>query len=132
MLTAPFSGLLIQSVVRLQERAPTRETGDALYKTLVERAKKGDANDRLYQVEASMDYDPSGDLDWIKARLIAINLEDDELNPPQLGIVEPAIDKIPGAQYVLVPAGDDTNGHYSTMLAHLVARHLETFLTGAR
>ena len=123
---------MIQSVVRLEEKAPTRETSDALYKTLVERAKKGDANDCLNQVEASMDYDPSGDLDRIKARLIAINLEDDELNPPQLGIVEPAIDKIPGAQYVLVPAGDDTNGHYSTMLTHLWARHLETFLTGAR
>ena len=132
VLTAPFSGLLIQSVVRLQEKAPTREAGDALYRTLVERAKKGDANDRLYQVEASMDYDPSGDLDRIKARLIAINFEDDELNPPQLGIVEPAIDEIPGAQYVLVPAGEDTNGHYSTMLAHLWARHLQTFLTGAR
>jgi homoserine O-acetyltransferase/O-succinyltransferase len=132
VLTAPFSGLLIQSVVRLQEKAPTREAGDALYRTLVERAKKGDANDRLYQVEASMDYDPSGDLDRIKARLLAINFEDDELNPPQLGTVEPAIDKIPGAQYVLVPAGKDTNGHYSTMLAHLWARHLEAFLTGAR
>jgi homoserine O-acetyltransferase/O-succinyltransferase len=130
VLTAPFSGLLIQSVVRLQEKAPTREAGDALYQTLVERAKKGDANNRLYQVEASMDYDPSGDLDKIKARLLAINFEDDELNPPQLGTVEPAIEKIPGAQYVMVPAGADTNGHYSTMLAHLWAPHLKKFLAG--
>ena len=128
VLTAPFSALLIQSVVRLQEKAPTREAGDALYRTLVERAKKGDANNRLYQVEASMDYDPSGDLGRIKARLLAINFEDDELNPPQLGTMEPAIEKIPGAQYVLVPAGKDTNGHYSTMLAHLWAPYLATFL----
>tara|TARA_R110000868_G_scaffold7354_10_gene40045 strand:- start:8197 stop:9219 length:1023 start_codon:yes stop_codon:yes gene_type:complete len=130
VLTAPFSGLLTQSVVRLQEKAPTREAGDALYATLVERAKQGDANNRLYQVEASMDYDPSGDLDKIRARLLAINFEDDELNPPQLGTMEPAIEKIPGAQYVLVPAGDDTNGHYSTMLADLWAPYLAAFLAG--
>ncbi len=128
VVTAPFSGLLIQSVVRLQEAAPTREAGDALYKTLVERAKKGDANNRLYQVEASMDYDPSNDLEKITARLLAINFADDELNPPQLGVMEPALAKIPGARYVLVPAGPDTNGHYSTLLAKLWAPHLAAFL----
>ena len=131
VVTAPYSGLLIQSVVRLQEKAPTREAGDALYRSLVERAKKGDANNRLYQVEASMDYDPSGDLDKIRARLLAINFEDDELNPPQLGTVEPAIARIPGARYVLVPAGKETNGHYSTLLAHLWAPHLLAFMAHA-
>jgi homoserine O-acetyltransferase/O-succinyltransferase len=128
VVTAPYSGLLIQSVVRLQEKAPTREAGDALYKTMVERAKKGDANNRLYQVEASMDYDPSQDLGKIKAQLLAINFEDDELNPPQLGTLEPAIEKIPGARYVLVTASSETNGHYSTLLANLWAPHLAEFL----
>ena len=54
--------------------------GDALYAQLVERAKKGDANNRLYQVEASMDYDPTDGLGKISARVLAINFEDDELN----------------------------------------------------
>jgi len=128
VLTAPYSALLIQSVVRLQEKAPTREAGDALYRQLVERAKKGDANNRLYQVEASMDYDPSQELEKIRARLLAINFADDELNPPQLGTMEPAIARIPGARYVLVPAGADTNGHYTTLLAALWAPHLSAFL----
>lgn len=128
VLTAPYSALLIQSVVRLQEKAPTREAGDEMYRQLVERAKKGDANDRLYQVEASMDYDPTGGLDRIEARLLAINFEDDELNPPQLGTVEPVIDRIPGAQYVLIPAGPETNGHYTTLLGHVWAPHLGAFL----
>lgn len=128
VVTAPYSGLLIQSVVRLQEKAPTREAGDELYRQLVERAKKGDANDRLYQVEASMDYDPRDGLGSITARVLAINFEDDELNPPQLGTVEPAIDKIPGAQYELIPAGPETNGHYSTLLANLWAPRLAAFL----
>lgn len=130
VVTAPFSALMTQSVVRLQETAPTREAGDDYYRSLVERALKGDANDRLYHVEASMDYDPSPELDRIKARLLAINFEDDELNPPRLGVMEPAIAKIPNAEYVLIPAGADTYGHYSTQHASLWSGPLAEFMRG--
>jgi homoserine O-acetyltransferase len=119
VVTAPLSGLFTQSVVRLQEVAPTREAADAEYKKLVERARQGDANDRLYQVEASMDYDPSAELEKITARVLAINFEDDELNPPRLGVMESAIARIKGARYVLIPAGPKTNGHFSNQLAAL-------------
>ena len=131
VFTAPFSGLLTQSVVRIQERAPTREDGDAYYRELVERAQAGDANNRLYQVEASMDYDPSGDLHKIKARLLAINFADDELNPPALGVMEPAIAGIPGARYELLPAGPESNGHLTSVLAALWKAPLRDFLETA-
>ena len=127
--TAPFSGLLTQSLVRIQERAPTREAGDAYYRELVERAAKGDANDRLYQVEASMDYDPSQNIDKITARLLAINFADDELNPPALGVMEPAIAKIPGARYALIPAGAESNGHLTSLFAALWKQPLEEFFS---
>lgn len=126
--TAPYSALMTQSVVRIQETAPTRAEGDAYYQTLVDRARKADANDRLYQVEASMDYDPSADLEKIRARLLAINFADDELNPPELGVVEPALARIPGAKHALVPAGE-TYGHYSTLHARLWAPYLGEFLS---
>ena len=128
VLTAPIGALMTQSVVRIQEMAPTREAGDKLYRQFVERAKKGDANNRLYQLESSMDYDPSGDLHKIKARLFAINFADDELNPPELGVLEPAIAKIPGARCVTIPAGPQTQGHYTTMRAAIWKRHLAGFL----
>ncbi len=131
VLTAPFSGLLTQSVVRIQERAPTREAGDDYYRELVERARAGDANDRLYQVEASMDYDPSPDLDKIEARLLALNFADDELNPTALGVMEPAIAKIPGAGYELIAAGPKSNGHLTSLLAALWKPHLRAFLADA-
>lgn len=131
VITAPLSALLTQSVVRLQEAAPTRAAADAEYRKLVERARSGDANDRLYQVEASMDYDPSAELEKIRARVLAINFEDDELNPPRLGVMEPALARIPGgARYVLVPAGPDTNGHYTNQLARIWAPHVAEFLKG--
>jgi homoserine O-acetyltransferase/O-succinyltransferase len=116
-LTAPLSGVMTQSVVRLQEMAPTREAADRFYQQLVDRAKKADANDRLFQLESSMDYDPSLDLHKIDARVFAINFADDQLNPPELGVLEEGVAKISGAQRVIVPASLRTNGHYTTMRA---------------
>ncbi len=126
--TAPYSGLLTQSVVRLQELGPTREAADAYYRQAVERARKGDANDRLYQVEASMDYDPSAGLERIDARVLAINFADDELNPPELGVMEPAIARMRDAKYLLIPASDKTQGHMTNQNAALWAAALAEFL----
>ena len=125
---APLSALMTQSVVRIQELAPTRQKGDELYRQYVERAGKGDANNRLFQIEATMDYDPSPLLGSIRARLLAINFADDAINPPELGVMEPAIAKIPGAKYALVPASPQSQGHYSSMRAALWQQHLADFL----
>ena len=126
--TAPFSGLMTESVVQLQEQAPSREAGDALYQKMVERAKKADANDRLYQTEAVMDYDPSKDLEKIKARLLAINFADDAVNATELDVLAPAIKRIPNARYVIVPASAETHGHFTHLRAALWKQHLIDFL----
>ena len=111
-----------------QTRAPSREAGDTHYRELVERASKLDANNQLYATEAVMDYDPSKDLDKIKARLLAINSADDEINPTELGVVEPAIKSIKDARFVLIPASDKTNGHFTYFLAVLWKQHLVEFM----
>ena len=126
--TAPFGGLMVQSVERLQALAPTREAADALYESMVERARKTDANDRLYQLEASSDYDPSARLSEIKAPLLAINFEDDELNPPQLGILEKGIRQVPQGQHVLIKRGPHSAGHYTSLKAVAWKSHLSEFL----
>jgi homoserine O-acetyltransferase len=125
---APLSALLTQSVVRIQELGPTREKADALYRQFVERAMKGDANNRLYQIESTMDYDPSPDLGKIKAPLLAINFADDAINPPELGVLEAGVARIPGARCVVVPAGPQSQGHHSSMRAALWKEHLAEFL----
>jgi homoserine O-acetyltransferase len=128
VFTAPFGGLMVQSVERLQALAPTREAADALYESMVERARKTDANDRLYQLEASSDYDPSALLSDIKAPLLAINFEDDELNPPQLGILEKGIRLVPKGQHVLIKRGPHSAGHYTSLKAVAWKSHLCDFL----
>jgi homoserine O-acetyltransferase len=126
--TLPMAAMGTENVVRLQEMAPTREKGDEMYKKLVEEAKKGDANNTLWGIEAVMDYNPEPDLGKIKARLLAINFEDDEANPPQLNVVEPAIKRIKNARHVVIPAGPESHGHYSHLRAKLWKSHLVEFM----
>lgn len=124
----PVGALFIQSVVRIQEMAPTRQAADALYQKMVESARKGDANDRLYQLESSMEYDPAPGLHKIIAPVLAINFADDELNPPQLGVLERAMSRLRNGHFVVVPAGPRSRGHYSAQQGALWVPHLSTFL----
>jgi homoserine O-acetyltransferase len=126
--TAPSGPMGTESDYQIQQMAPTREAGDALYKKLVENASKADANDTLYGIEAVMDYNPAPHLGEIKAKLMAINSADDEANPPALHVMEPAIARIPGAKYVLIPQTNETHGHYTHLHAALLKQHLAEFL----
>jgi homoserine O-acetyltransferase len=126
--TLPMAAMNTENVVRIQEMAPTREKGDEMYYRLVEEAKKGDANNTVYGIEAVMDYNPSPHLEKIKAPLLAINFEDDEGNPPQLNVVEPAIRRIKNARHVVVPAGPESHGHYSHLRAKLWKSYLIEFM----
>jgi homoserine O-acetyltransferase/O-succinyltransferase len=128
-VTAPMGAMGTENVVRLQEEAPTLEAGDAMYRKLVEAARKNDANNTLWGIEAVMDYDPSKDLEKIKARLLAINFEDDEANPPELANIEPAIERIgENAKQIVIPRGPQTHGHYTYFRAAIWKARLAEFL----
>jgi homoserine O-acetyltransferase len=125
---APISVLMTESTVHFQQVAPSREAMDALYLRMVEQAGKLDANNQLYAIEAVMDYDPSKDLEKIKAKLLAINFADDEVNPPELGVMERGIKRIAGARFALIPASEKTHGHYTYNLAAHWKQHLADFM----
>ncbi len=127
-VTAPYGFLQTENVRQLQAMAPTREAGDAIYFKQLEEAKKRDANDTLWGIEAVMDYNPAPHLEKIKARLMAINSGDDETNPPQLGVTEREIKRIPNAKYVLVPASEKTHGHFTHLRAVFWKEHVGKFL----
>ena len=127
-VTAPYGFLQTENVRQLQAMAPTREAGDAIYFRQLKEAKKRDANDTLWGIEAVMDYNPAPHLEKIKARLMAINSGDDETNPPQLGVTEREIKRIPNAKYVLVPASEKTHGHFTHLRAVFWKDHVAQFL----
>jgi homoserine O-acetyltransferase/O-succinyltransferase len=125
LATAPLWPMMLDSPVRLQEAAPTRQAALELYDRLVETARKDyDANDFLYWVESSFDYDPQPDLGKIKARVVAVNFADDAINPPELPRTEALVKSVPGATFFLVPASEKTQGHLSLRLAALWKPHL--------
>ena len=95
----------------MQKLYPTRDAADDYFKELTDAAMKLDANDRLYQFAASYDYNPEPDLSKIKARITAVNSADDEVNPPELGILERTIKQVKNGRFVLIPTGPETRGH---------------------
>ena len=103
-----------------QKEAPTlTSTDEVLNKFVDDYMKTGDANDVLYAVEASHDYDPGPNLEKIRAPLLAINSADDLINPPELGILEREIKRVPKGRTVIIPLSDKTRGHGNHTVAAL-------------
>ena len=97
---------------QMQKSLPTRDAADKFLADYTERDLKTlDANDMLYQVDSSRDYDPSGALDKITAPVMWINSADDFINPPELGIAQEEVKKIKRGRFVLIPTSDATHGH---------------------
>src|SRR5713101_8691961 len=107
------------------------EKADAIVAQRLAQPFRGDANDVLYQWESSDDYNPSPGLERIRAALVAINADDDERNPPELGILEREIKRVKDGRYVLIPASGDTRGHGTTGNAALWKQHLADLLQRA-
>jgi homoserine O-acetyltransferase len=112
----------------LYKAAPTREKADQFLSQRLAQTNTTDANDLLYQYEASRDYNPAPKLENIKARLLAINSADDERNPPELGIMEREIKRLKYGQYFLIPTSDESRGHGTTGRANLWKNQLRELL----
>ena len=113
-----------------QKAAPTRAAADKLLDQRLAALTNADANDYLYQWDASGDFDPSPGLGRIKAAVLVINAADDERNPPETGLTEAALKQIRNARLVLIPASEDTRGHGTTGMARFYTKPLAEFLQG--
>jgi homoserine O-acetyltransferase/O-succinyltransferase len=103
-----------------QKDAPTlAKTDEVLDKFVEQIVKTDDANDVLYALEASHDYDPGPNLEKIRVPLLAINSADDLINPPELGVLEQEIKRVPHGRAIVIPFSDKTRGHGSHTLAAL-------------
>src|SRR4249919_2711414 len=106
-------------VLRQKDAPSLAKTDEVLDKFVEQIVKTDDANDVLYALEASHDYDPGPNLEKIRAPLLAINSADDLINPPELGILEREIKRVPHGRVVVIPLSDKTRGHGSHTLAAL-------------
>jgi homoserine O-acetyltransferase len=113
----------------MQKSYPTRDAADKFLDEDLARRRQGlDANDLLYAVNASRNYDPSPKLETIQAPVMWINSADDFINPPELGIAERELMRIKNARFVLIPASEQTHGHGTHTWAMLWKQYLQELL----
>jgi homoserine O-acetyltransferase len=121
--------LMSSNPVLRQKESPTlAKTDENLDKFVEQIVKADDANDVLYAIEASHDYDPGPNLEKIRAPLLAINSADDLINPPELGILEREIKRVPHGRAIIIPLSDKTRGHGSHTVASLWKDQLSILL----
>jgi homoserine O-acetyltransferase/O-succinyltransferase len=115
--------------LQMQKLYPTRDAADSyLQKIWAADMKTLDANDFLYQLNSSRNYDPSKDLEKITVPVMAINSADDFINPPELGIVPREIKRVPKGKFVLLPITDATRGHGTHTLPAIWSQYLVELL----
>jgi homoserine O-acetyltransferase/O-succinyltransferase len=121
--------LMVDSPMHLQEAFADIAAADAnVLQTRLAALKTQDANDTIYEFDASYDYDPYPDLAKIKARLLVVNFADDGLNVAELGIAEKAITNVKNGKAVLVPVGPKSRGHQSLRIAEIWNRYVTQIL----
>lgn len=125
----PMFDMLVQSPARLAESITSYAAADAHLKEVDEETlEEDDANNILYRFESSFDFNPEPELGKIRARVLTILFEDDELNPTPLGTMERLMPKVKGGRMVVIPAGRDTEGHRTQVKASVWRHHIQAFM----
>jgi homoserine O-acetyltransferase/O-succinyltransferase len=124
--------LMSSNPLERYQQAPTAKAADKLLDDYADEfVKTHDANDVLYAFESSSDYNPAPALDKIKAPLLAINSADDLINPPDLGILESEIKRVPHGRAIVIPESSETRGHGTHTRAVVWKEHLQDLLKQA-
>ncbi|MGD1209805.1 MAG: alpha/beta fold hydrolase [Candidatus Acidiferrales bacterium] len=115
--------------LQIQKNYPTRDAADQYLEDYRKRnAQTFDANDLLYALDASRNYDPSPQLEKIIAPVIWVNSADDFINPPELGIAEREIKRVKNGRFILIPASEQTHGHGTHTYAAVWQQYLKELL----
>jgi len=117
------------SPLQMQKQSPTREQAEQFVDRYLARVMPAtDANNLIFYLNASRNYDPSPHLGRITAPVLWINSADDFINPPELGIAETMVKRMPHARFILLPISDATRGHGTHTVASIWKDDLAEFL----
>jgi homoserine O-acetyltransferase len=118
------------SPLQMQKQYSSRDAADTYLDNFIHtRMASTDANDFLYAFDASRNYDPSPNLEKVRVPVMAINSADDFINPPELGMMEVQIKRVPKGKYVLLPITDQTRGHGTHTLPAIWMGYLKELLS---
>lgn len=128
-IAADFLLIAGSAPIPMQKALPTRDAADKYLDDSMKRITATlDANDMLYAVNASRNYDPSPKLETIQAPVMFVNSADDFINPPELGIAEREIKRVKKGRFVLIPASEHTHGHGTHTWAAIWQEYLKELL----
>ena len=128
-IAADFLLIAGSAPIPMQKNLPTRDGVDKYLDDSMKRITATlDANDMLYAVNASRNYDPSPRLETIQVFVMFVNSADDFINPPELGIAEREIKRVKKGKFVLIPASDQTHGHGTHTWAAIWQEYLKELL----
>jgi homoserine O-acetyltransferase len=117
-------------VQRVKEAPTLAQADEAIDRYVNSRMRDTDANDYVYALQSSRDYDPGPNLEKIKAPLLAINFADDLINPPELGVLEKEIRRVKHGKAIVVPMSEKTRGHGTHTMPAIWKNYLAKFLKG--
>jgi len=124
-----ISLIMGSSPLQMQKMAPTRDAAEQYVDAYLKRVMAPtDANDLIYYWNASRNYDPSPNLARITVPVLWINSADDYINPPELGIAEKMVTRMPHAHFILLPISDATRGHGTHTAAAVWKDYLAEFM----
>src|SRR6202162_2542247 len=117
----------------MQKNLPTRDAADKYLDDSIKRITATvDANDFLYAVSASRNYDPEAQLGTITALVMFVNSADDFINPPEVGIAEREIQRVKNGKFVLIPVSEQTHGHGTHTWAAVWQQYLKELLASSQ
>jgi homoserine O-acetyltransferase len=127
---APLVRIMTGNPVRQFEEYPTKAAADAWYDSIMKRVyERGDANNALYYYDASSDYNPAPDLEKIKAKLLLIVFDDDQINSPEFAVLDREMPRVKNGKCVILNTGKDGDGEAEDNInAKLWLSHLQDFL----
>jgi homoserine O-acetyltransferase len=132
-IAADFLLIAGSAPLQMQKNLPTRDAADKSLDEFMKREMASlDANDLLYQVNASRNYDPSTQLEKISVPVMFVNSADDFINPPELGIAEREIKKVKNGRFVLLPISDQMHGHGTHTWAAIWQQYLKELLEASQ
>jgi homoserine O-acetyltransferase len=117
-------------VQRVKEAPTLAQADEAIDRYVNSRMRDTDANDYVYALQSSRDYDPGPNLEKIQAPLLAINFADDLINPPELGVLEKEIRRVKHGKAIVVPMSEKTRGHGTHTMPAIWKNYLAKFLKG--
>jgi homoserine O-acetyltransferase len=132
-IAADFLLIAGSAPLQMQKDLGARDAADKFLESTITRTLEHlDANDLLYAVNSSRNYDPSAHLEAIKVPVMYINSADDFINPPELGIAEREIKRVKNGRFVLIPASEQTHGHGTHTWAAVWQQYLKELLDSSK